>query len=46
MEDFNKVSVDKYKSDYTNIIINDEFNRLKQENENLKYELKIMTNIF
>ena len=39
MDDYNKVAVDKYKSDYTNIIINDENTKLKRENENLRYHL-------
>ena len=30
LEDFNKVSVNKYKSDYINILINDEFNKLNK----------------
>ena len=31
MDDYNKVAVDKYKSDYTNILINDENAKLKKE---------------
>ena len=36
VDDFNKVYTDKYKSDYKNIIINEQDQKLKEENDALK----------
>lgn len=39
VDDYNKIYTDKYKSDYTNVIINDQNVKLKEENEALKAHL-------